>query len=368
MLSFGKKLSYLECNSSQSLRDFLMLISPLQASQIRKELKRLYENGVSKSDHFLLSKIIKLITYANNSASLHSELIVATRLLQGTEDYERDLHARRIIVRDLKCDQIKWPTMNILVTSTGQAGSKTTNRFLCIYLEGRPGRLDEPGIGNLGGYSPRLAENLYSNSLHRRIFTVHCPAWPDLIYNVAKSKTKTVFLKRNIFDLLKSYATLQQNPYLPDSEGLLTQKFHRAKLMNYAPFCYPEDTEDIESIKWRSILIHGYILVDMIATWVHAKKYINFRIFDLKEQQDDEKRYFKDVLESLGIPFNEKRFELSYSHLKDQKENNPGSLALEPEGKKRIPDFEFSQSQKDVVRTLYEAYPDIDFSIVDDGL
>lgn len=343
-----------------------MIIDAVQSSQIRSLIKKIYESGRIEQNRHLLLKIINTINSSDNSAAFKAELLVAYNLIRGKIDYSTHLHARRFIVQDLKCDQTKWPTENILISSTGQAGTRTTSKFLCFYFNGHADRLDEVGIGNLGGYSPRLAPKLFSKD--RLIFTVHCPAWPDLIYNVSRSKTKTLFLTRNIFELLSSYATKQQNPYVPDNQGVLSQNFHVAKGMNYCPFYFTEDPGQLDSIKWKTILIHGYILVDMIATWFHKKGALGFEIFDLKEQKNDERKFFTDILSSLGVEIDQAQFEQAFLALQKEKESSPVNLALEPEGKKRIPKFEFTQIQKGVIRQLYNAYPDIDFSIVDDGI
>lgn len=343
-----------------------MIIDAVQASHIRSIIIKVYESGVTEKSRHLLLKIFNTINTADNSAAFKTEFLVAYNLIRGQIDFATHLHARRLIVQDLKCDQTKWPIENILISSTGQAGTRTTSKFLCFYFNGRADRLDEPGIGNLGGYSPRLAPKLFSKD--KRIFTVHCPAWPDLIYNISRSKTKTLFLTRNIFELLSSYATKQQNPYVPDTQGMLSQSFHVAKGMNYCPFYFTEDPDQLDSLKWKTILIHGYILVDMIATWSHKKAALGFEIFDLQEQRKDERKFFTDILLSLGVVIDQDQFEQALLALQREKESSPVKLALEPEGKKRIPKFEFSRVQKGVIRQLYNAYPDIDFSIVDDGI
>ena len=139
-----------------------MIIDAVQAAHIRSIIKKIYESGVTEQSRHLLLKIFNTINSAENSAAFKTELLVAYKLIRGQIDYSTHLHARRFIVQDLKCDQTKWPTKNILISSTGQAGTRTTSKFLCFYFNGHADRLDEPGIGNLGGYSPRLAPKLRS--------------------------------------------------------------------------------------------------------------------------------------------------------------------------------------------------------------
>lgn len=233
-----------------------------------------------------------------------------------------------------------------------KSGSTYAANFLRLYT----GYRFAP-IGGTQSYTPDdIDMGMARRCLGSRGFIIHAHsiASADLLYTLRINRVRPVILIRDIFEAIDSFVDHMTRAPITIRSGTFRQRHG---------FFADSDEEN----RTAAVVYLSALYVRFFATWMRAHISLGYHIVNHSLLRSDEPLFFRMLLEGLGQPVDRARIDSTAATVREAASQNRAAFNLGPRGAARgIRNF--TPAQRDLVRSQYAMFPDVDFSMIDQDL
>lgn len=191
----------------------------------------------------------------------------------------------------------------------------------------------------------------------RRIIRSHAPADAFIIHHLRQFGSSPLVLVRDIFESLESIVDHIGLAGDETGEGAALQSDSRRG----QAFGFSGDaTQDLDN----AIISFARLYVDFFAQWIRAQRILKNAVLNYELLKRSEPVFMRTVLEALGHPWSDRRYEQTVDRLEQVRRQDRRRLRMNKLGQGRGIE-NFTDAQIDLVRGLYRMYPEIDFRMID---